>query len=85
MCPWYKELKLVMRDLPMAQPMRSQETLGDQDIDILDFPTRAASQDNLENGGDQSPGFEGWIPTPPSCIPDDEGLDDLTLDNTLSS
>lgn len=84
-CPWYEDLEPVLRDRPMARPMRAQETLGPKTIEMSDFvPPAAAHDEDLYNVNDLD-AIEGWHATPPPQGPEVAELDigDHVLDPNL--
>lgn len=59
-----------MRDQPMARPMRFQETLGNDEINILHFVPAQGSQDQELDNANNSDAIADWYPTPPRTMPD---------------
>lgn len=86
MCPWYKELKAVLRDWPMARPMGSQDSLAIKELDIDLFTPNQATQESQVGNDDDSEVFDGWHPTPPrNPDPENQEDSDRWLDPNLKS
>lgn len=84
-CPWYEELEPVLRDRPMARPMRSQDTLAHSRLDMADFTPNQpppSQQESTMDPNDSDP-YEGWQATPPRHADADHEDQDLEAAHIL--